>query len=66
MTYQIEQKNAQALLDYLQKRPYNEVFQLIPLLMKESPTNPHGLRVVSSEEVQTEDDGPEKTEAEEC
>jgi len=29
MKYEIDQEDLQAILDYLQKRPYNEVYELI-------------------------------------
>ena len=34
MKFIIEKASAQRILDYLAKRPFDEVFELIPLLMR--------------------------------
>jgi hypothetical protein len=34
MKFIITQENAQKILDYLTSRPYNEVFQLIPIFQE--------------------------------
>lgn len=34
MKYEIKQEELQLILDYLQKKPYHEVFELINLIIK--------------------------------
>lgn len=37
MKFEIEKDSAQSILDYLQTRPYGEVFRLIPLIVGLTP-----------------------------
>jgi hypothetical protein len=56
MKFIITQENAQKILDYLTGRPYNEVFQLIPIFQElENIPEPPTPTLVVEEEVTTEE-----------